>query len=62
MSTGSVQQTAQIIQFPAGGRKALLASRKPATADLEKQAAGVVATDAWYHADAIQDAKLAGER
>ena len=62
MSTGSVQQTAQIIQFPAGGRKALLAGSKPTTADLEKQAAGVAVSDAWYHAEAILDAKRAGER
>ena len=62
MSTGSVQHTAQIIPFPAGGRRALLAANKPATADLEKQAVGIAVSDAWYHAEAIQDAKLAGER
>jgi len=62
MSTGSVQPTAQIIPFPAGGRKALPAGSKPTTADLEKQAAGVAVSDAWYHAEAIQDAKRIGER
>jgi hypothetical protein len=60
MSTGSVQQSAQIIQFP-GARRAL-ASKQPSTADLEKQAAGVAVSDAWYHAEAIQDAKRIGER
>lgn len=62
MSTGSVQQSAQIIQFPAGGRRALQASKQPSTAELEKQAAGVAVSDAWYHAEAIQDAKRIGER
>ena len=62
MSTGSVQQTAQIIQFPPRGRKALLASRQPSTADLEKEAAAVAVSDAWYHAEAIQDSKRIGER
>ena len=62
MSTGSVQQTAQIIPFPAGGRRVLLAASKPTSANLEKQAAGIAVSDAWYHAEAIQDAKLAGER
>ena len=62
MSTGSVQPTAQIIPFPAGRRKALPAGSKPTTADLEKQAAGVAVSDAWYHAEAIQDAKRIGER
>lgn len=60
MSTGSVQQSAQIIQFP-GGRRAL-ASKQPSTADLEKQAAAVAVSDAWYHAEAIQDTKRIGER
>ena len=62
MSTGSVQQTAQIIQFPIGGRRAPLASRQPSAADLEHQAAGVAVSDAWYHAAAIQDTKRIGER
>jgi hypothetical protein len=62
MSTGSVQLTAQIIQFPAGGRKGLVASRQPSTAELEKQAAAVAVSDAWYHAEAIQDSKRIGER
>jgi hypothetical protein len=62
MSTGSVQQSAQIIQFPIGGRRALLASRQPSAAELEKQAIGVAVADAWYHAEAIQDAKRVSER
>ena len=60
MSTGSVQQSAQIIQFP--GARRPLASKQPSTADLEQQAAGVAVSDAWYHAQAIQDAKRIGER
>jgi hypothetical protein len=62
MSTGSVRQSAQIIQFPARGRNALVPNRQPTTADLEKQAAGVAVSDAWYHAEAILDAKRIGER
>ena len=62
MSTGSVQQTAQIIQFPPRGRKALHASSQPSTADLEREAAAVAVSDAWYHAEAIQDSKRIGER
>jgi hypothetical protein len=60
MSTSSVQHSAQIIQFPDGRRAP--ASRQPSTADLEKQAAAVAVSDAWYHAEAIQDAKRIGER
>ena len=59
MSTSSVQHTAQIIQFPAGGRKRLAegkTSAAPAT-DLEMQAAGAAVSDAWYHDAAIQDSK-----
>lgn len=61
MSTSSVQPTAQIVQFPAGGRRGL-APAKPATSDLEKQAAAVAVSDAWYHAEAISDTKRISER
>jgi hypothetical protein len=63
MSTGSLQ-TARIIQFPAGGRKALAERARPLTsaATLEAEAAATVAGDAWYHEAAIQDAKSSGER
>jgi hypothetical protein len=61
MSTGSVQPTAEIIQFPIGRR---LTDRTPlgAAADLEREAAAVAVSDAWYHEAAIQDSKRAGER
>jgi hypothetical protein len=62
MSTGSVHRAAQIIQFPAGGRQRLVASRQPSTAEPEKQAATVAVSDAWYHAAAIEDSKRIGER
>jgi Protein of unknown function (DUF2735) len=61
MSTGSVHQhTAQIIQFPIGMR---LAERKPLApaVDLEREAAAVAVSDAWYHEAAIQDSKRVGE-
>lgn len=64
MSNSSVQSTAQIIQFPAGGRKALaerVGQIAPAT-NLETQPAAFMAGEAWYHEAAIQDAKRGGER
>ena len=62
MSTGSVQ-TAQILQFPAGGRKAVRQrTARPAPAnDLEVQAAAVAVGDAWYHAEAILDTRHPGD-
>jgi hypothetical protein len=62
MSTSSVR-TAQILQFPVGGRKAL-AERKPAApvSDLEAQAAAISVGDAWYHQAAIEDSKRVGGR
>lgn len=63
MSTSSVLNTAQILQFPAGGRKALAERQRPAPAtDLEIQAAAVSAGDAWYHQAAIDDSKRIGGR
>jgi hypothetical protein len=62
MSTSSVQHTADIIQFPVGGRKRLTEAKTfaPAT-DLERQAAAIAVSDAWYHDAAIQDSKRVGE-
>lgn len=62
MSTSSVQHTAEIIQFPVGGRKRLAEAKTfaPAT-DLERQAATIAVSDAWYHDAAIQDSKRVGE-
>jgi hypothetical protein len=58
MSTSSVQHTAQIIQFPAAGRKRLTEAKASAPAtDLEMQAAAAAVSDAWYHDAAIQDSK-----
>ena len=63
MSKSSVQQTAEIIQFPAGGRRRLTEAQTfaPAT-DLESQAAAIAVSDAWYHEAAIQDSIRVGER
>ena len=60
MSTSSVQSTAQIIQFPVGGRKGLADIRKQVSpvADLEPEAGAV--GEAWYHQAAIEESKLAG--
>jgi hypothetical protein len=60
MSTSSVQSTAQIIQFPVGGRKALSDVRRQVSpvAELEPQAVAV--GDAWYHQAAIEESKLVG--
>jgi hypothetical protein len=63
MSTSSGQPTAQIIPFPTGGRRGVneRTSFVPAP-DLERQAAAVAVSDAWYHEAAIQDSKRIGER
>jgi hypothetical protein len=62
MSTSSVQHTAEIIQFPVGGRKRLTEAKTFApAADLERQAAAIAVSDAWYHEAAIQDSKRVGE-
>ena len=62
MSTSSVR-TAQILQFPAGGRKARAERANPVTpvADADLQAVAIALGDAWYHEAAIKDAKLLGE-
>lgn len=63
MSTSSVQHTAEIILFPGGRRRPFFANGQPAPAtDLERQAAAVAVSDAWYHDAAIQDSKRIGER
>ena len=64
MSTRSVQNTAQIIRFPTGGRKAMAESTRQtqAVTDLETQAAAVAAGEAWYHDAAIEDSRRTGER
>jgi hypothetical protein len=59
MSTSSVQTTAQIIQFPVGGRK-LLAERSRPVADLETEALTISVGEAWYHEAAIEDSKRIG--
>ena len=62
MSTSSVR-TAQILQFPAGGRKALAERNQAVPAsDLEAQAATISVGDAWYHQAAIDDSKRVGGR
>jgi hypothetical protein len=61
MSTSSVQ-TAQIIQFPAFGRKPPADIRKQAAPAAELKVQAVAVGEAWYHAAAIQDAKRPGDR
>lgn len=61
MSTSSVHTTAQIIQFPASRRKASAERSWPTAPDLERQAAVIAASEAWYHNDAIEDSKRIGE-
>ena len=62
MSTSSVR-TAQMLQLPAGGRKALAERARPVApmADADLQAVAAALGDAWYHEAAIKDAKLLGE-
>jgi hypothetical protein len=62
MSTSSVQNTAQIIQFPGGRRKPLTERSRPITpvADLEAEAMAVAVGEAWYHDAAIEDSKRMG--
>lgn len=63
MSTSSVRNTAQIIKFPAGGRRAPAQEKQVAPlTDLELQAAAASVGDAWYHEAAIEDAKRMSER
>ncbi len=62
MSTSSVR-TAEILQFPVGGRKALAGPKQIApVSDLEVQAAAISVGDAWYHQAAIEDSKRVGGR
>ncbi len=61
MSTSSVQSTAQIIQFPVGGRKALVRHPQAGLAGVGAGAAGASPIgDAWYHQAAIEESKLVG--
>jgi len=58
INTGVNEGSAKIYQFPAGGRSAL-AGRRETQPDITAPA--VILADcsgSWYHAEAIQDAKL----
>jgi len=61
MSTSSEKTSAQIIQFPAGGRagrKALGDAARRAAAEAEAVTAPKIAVGgSWYHDEAIEDAK-----
>ena len=64
MTTNVPQTSAQIYQFPIGGRQALRANREqPKHADdlLSPQAAAATIGGAWYHEAAIQDSKRTSE-
>jgi hypothetical protein len=58
MSTGSVQNTAQIIPFPIARRPVGDRHQQATFAELETQAAAIATSEAWYHDEAIEDAKL----
>jgi hypothetical protein len=65
MTTDTHQPTAQIIQFPAGGRKVLNAKCDDVSfaAELRTVRAPAIAFgSSRYHDDAIQEAKRTGER
>ena len=60
ITTGVNEGSAKIYQFPAGGRSALAGRRYDETKS-EITAPAVILADcsgSWYHAEAIQDAKL----
>lgn len=59
MTTDVSPPTAKIYQFPVGGRRALKIEPTKVQADLK---APSVSFGAWYHEEAIQDSKRAGER
>ena len=59
MTENVLGQSAQILQFPAGGRSALGGRRdaaKPAEPFVAPRVTKVV-TGAWYHEEAIQEAR-----
>ena len=64
MTTSVPQESAKIIPFPTGGRKASAARRETANvADVgSPRLSGAAIGGAWYHDAAIQEAKRAGER
>jgi Protein of unknown function (DUF2735) len=60
MTESAYRQSAKIYRFPAGGRSALAGRRdevKPAEPFAVPHVAKVVAGSAWYHEEAIQDAR-----
>lgn len=60
MSTGSPQSTAQIYQFPVGGRAAL--SRRNETSKPDDQTSPQIAVGSgWYHDAAIEEARRGTE-
>jgi hypothetical protein len=66
MTVGLNYESAQIYQFPTGGRSALGARRyeasKTATDLASSRVNEVVASGAWYHDAAIEEAKPVRER
>jgi hypothetical protein len=63
MTASSYRETAQIIQFPAGGR-ASFSLRHDGRKSAEHpvlQAAKTIGGGAWYHEQAIQDAARVGK-
>jgi uncharacterized protein DUF2735 len=59
MTQGLTRQTAEILQFPAGGRSALGGRRdevKLAESFVAPRAVKIV-SGAWYHEEAVQDAR-----
>ena len=65
MTTNSSQRSAEIYQFPVGGRKAVVERRaesKPVAELKPPRAATETFGGAWYHDAAIQDSKKVRER
>jgi len=63
MTIETSRESAQIIPFPVGGRRAVAARRDDASAmQTAVRVSGDAIGGAWYHEAAIQDSKRAGER
>jgi len=65
MSEEIQPKSAQIFQFPVGGRAALAARRVTPARPVDlvpARSANVACGSSWYHEDAIRDAELAPKR
>jgi hypothetical protein len=65
MSEDIQRKSAQIFQFPAGGRAALTARRVAPVRSVDfmpARVANVASAAGWYHEDAVREAELAPKR